>query len=415
MSANQPKKKIVLAYSGGLDTSCILVWLIEQGYDVIAFTADVGQDDDFEAAKQKALSLGAIKYVCLDLRRDFVDNYIFPAVQADAIYEDRYLLGTALARPCIASGIIRVASEEGASHVSHGATGKGNDQIRFELASYALCPQVEVVSPWRLPEFYERFAGRQALFEYAKAHNIPLPVTPKSPWSMDGNLMHISYESGILEDPKVEAPQDLCTMTKSPAEAPDQAVRISIRFEQGIPVKVKNLTTGEEITGSLELYTYLNKIGGEHGIGRVDIVENRFIGMKSRGVYETPAGTILRQAHIDIEVLTMDRELRRIKQRLALDFGEQVYRGFWFSPECKFLRDCIKRSQERVSGTVQLSLFKGGVHVTARDSEFSLYNQELVSMDVQGNYEPRDAEGFIRINALRLREYHRLQGDLDQS
>jgi len=402
-------KKVVLAYSGGLDTSCILVWLKEQGYEVIAYIADVGQDEDFKAAEEKAMSLGASKFVCKDLRREFVEEFIYTAVQANAIYEDRYLLGTALARPAIARSMVSVAMEEKANFVSHGATGKGNDQIRFELSAYALCPHIEVISPWRMPVFYQRFQGRNDLFAYAEANSIPLPVTLKSPYSMDANLMHISYEAGVLENPAVEPLAGMCVMTVDPENAPEKAVRLEIRFEKGIPVHVKNVDDETEISDSYDLFVYLNKLGGEHGVGRIDIVENRFIGMKSRGVYETPAGTILYQAHLDIEAFTMDREMRKVKQSLSSQFSEQVYRGFWHSPECEFTRECIARSQEAVEGTVQLKLYKGGVYILARHSELSLYNEDLVSMDKQGDYEPTDAGGFIKINALRLKEFCRLR------
>ncbi|CAL1547410.1 unnamed protein product, partial [Lymnaea stagnalis] len=395
-------KKVVLAYSGGLDTSTILVWLIEQGYQVVAYLANIGQDEDFDAVREKALKFGALKMVILDLRKEFVEEFIWPAVQANATYEDRYLLGTSLARPLIARAMIKVAVDEGANYVAHGATGKGNDQIRFELGAYALHPTIEVISPWRLPEFYKRFKGRTDLFKYAEEHGIPLPVTLKSPWSMDANIMHISYESGVLEDPNHQAPEGLYQMTTDPEKAPDKPDIIEIEFKQGVPVRVTN--TAETITKTqpLEIFLYLNLVGGKHGIGRVDLVENRFIGMKSRGIYETPGGTILIAAHTDIEVFTMDRELRRIKRTLDIQFGDQVYKGFWFSPECEFTRSCIAKSQEHVEGVVSLKLYKGGVYILGRKSPLSLYNEELVSMNVQGNYEPTDAGGFIKVNALRL-------------
>lgn len=405
----EKKKSVVLAYSGGLDTSCILVWLIEEGFDVIAFLANVGQDEDFDAAREKATKLGATKVVIADVRKEFVEGYIWPAVQANAIYEDRYLLGTSLARPCITKYLIETAVAEGAGYISHGATGKGNDQVRFELSAYALYPQVQIISPWKMPEFYNRFLGRNDLFEYAKAHDIPLPVTPKTPWSMDANLMHISYESGLLENPRSQAPDDLFVMTADPRIAPNEPEKLEIEFKRGIPVRVKNLKDGAEKTDALELFVYLNEVAGRHGVGRIDIVENRFVGMKSRGIYETPAGTVLYQAHLDIELLTMDRELRKIKQKLSVEFSEQVYRGFWDSPECIFTRHCIDKSQEGVEGVVYVNLYKGGVYIVGRESPRSLYNEELVSMNVQGDYDPTDAAGFIRINALRLKEYKRLQ------
>ncbi|NXI13111.1 ASSY synthase, partial [Irena cyanogastra] len=403
----QSKGTVVLAYSGGLDTSCILVWLKEQGYDVVAYLANIGQKEDFEAARKKALALGAKKVYIEDVSREFVAEFIWPAVQANALYEDRYLLGTALARPCIARGLVAVAQRERAQHVAHCVTGKGNDQVRFELSCYALCPEIKVVAPWRLPEFYQSFPGRRELMDYAKKHGIPVPVTPQTPWSMDENLMHISYEAGILENPKVihhgshgaGGASCVCSLIGNFTAGPSVCV----------PVKVTNAGDGATRSSALELFVYLNDVAGKHGVGRIDIVENRFVGMKSRGIYETPAGTILYHAHLDIEAFTMDREVRKIKQGLSLKFSELVYNGFWHSPECEFLRECIARSQEPVAGTVRLSVFKGQVYVLGRESPRSLYNEELVSMNVQGDYEPADATGFININSLRLKEYHRLQ------
>uniref|UniRef100_A0A8C4DG33 Argininosuccinate synthase n=1 Tax=Dicentrarchus labrax TaxID=13489 RepID=A0A8C4DG33_DICLA len=370
------KGTVVLAYSGGLDTSCILVWLKEQGYDVITYLANIGQDEDFEAAQKKAESLGAKKVFIEDLRAEFVEDFIWPAVQANAVYEDRYLLGTAVARPCIARRQVEIARREGAHFVSHGATGKGNDQIRFELTCYALYPEVKIIAPWRIPEFYNRFRGRTDLMEYAQSR----------------------------------APADLYLMTKNPEDSPSVPDVLEIEFKNGVPVKVTNVKDSKVTSSPLDIFSYLNDIGGKHGVGRIDIVENRFIGMKSRGIYETPGGTILLKAHLDIETFTMDKEVRRIKQGLGIKFSELVYNGFWDSPECDFVRHCITKSQENVEGKVQLSVFKGQVYILGRDSPTSLYNEELVSMDVQGDYDPCDASGFIRINAVRLREHHRLQG-----
>ncbi|XP_045204505.2 argininosuccinate synthase-like [Mercenaria mercenaria] len=409
MSTSGEKKRVVLAYSGGLDTSCILVWLIEQGFEVVAFLADVGQDENFEEARKKALKLGAVKMVIPDVRREFVEEFIWPSIQANGLYEDRYPMGTALARPCIARAMIKVSKDEGARYVSHGATGKGNDQIRFELSAYALHASIEVIAPWRLPEFYNRFPGRNDLFQYAREKGIPLPVTPKSPWSMDANLMHISYESGILEDPMTQAPEDLYQMTVDPQKAPDVPTILVIEFKKGLPVSVRNEGDGTVKSEPLELFLYCNRIGGQNGVGRIDIVENRFIGMKSRGIYETPGGNILLAAHMDLEVFTLDREVRKVKRDLDTRFAEQVYRGFWFSPECEFTRSCISGSQTFVEGSVTLKIYKGGVYIIGRKSPYSLYNEELVSMNVQGDYEPMDAGGFIKINALRLREYQRLR------
>lgn len=402
-------KKVVLAYSGGLDTSCILVWLKEQGYQVVAVLANIGQDEDFEAAREKATNLGATKVVIPDVRKEFVEEFIWHSIQANGLYEDRYPMGTALARPCIARAMIKVVREENAHYIAHGATGKGNDQIRFELSAYALHPKIKVVCPWRLPDFYNRFLGRNELLDYAKEKGIPVSATPKNPWSIDANLMHISYESGILEDPNTHAPKDLYEMTASPSNAPDEPTIVDIEFKNGLPVSIKNLKDGTTQTEPLEIFQYCNKLGGENGVGRIDIVENRFIGMKSRGIYETPGGTILLTAHLDLEVFTMDREVRRIKRDLDQKFADQVYRGFWFSPECEFTRSCIAKSQENVEGTVTLKIYKGNVNVLGRKSPLSSYNEELVSMNVQGDYEPMDAGGFIKINALRLQEYQRLR------
>lgn len=402
-------KKVVLAYSGGLDTSCILVWLKEQGYQVVAVLANIGQEEDFEAAREKATSLGATKVVIPDVRKEFVEEFIWHSIQANGLYEDRYPMGTALARPCIARAMIKVVREEKAQYIAHGATGKGNDQIRFELSAYALHPKIQVICPWRLPDFYNRFLGRNELLDYAKEKGIPVSATPKNPWSIDANLMHISYESGILEDPSTHAPKDLYEMTASPSNAPDEPTIVDIEFKNGLPVSIKNLKDGTTQTEPLEIFQYCNKLGGENGVGRIDIVENRFIGMKSRGIYETPGGTILLTAHLDLEVFTMDREVRRIKRDLDQKFADQVYRGFWFSPECEFTRSCIAKSQENVEGTVTLKIYKGNVNVLGRKSPLSLYNEELVSMNVQGDYEPMDAGGFIKINALRLQEYQRLR------
>nr|XP_006640802.1 PREDICTED: argininosuccinate synthase isoform X1 [Lepisosteus oculatus]XP_015222542.1 PREDICTED: argininosuccinate synthase isoform X2 [Lepisosteus oculatus] len=410
---SKSKGTVVLAYSGGLDTSCILVWLKEQGYDVIAYLANIGQDEDFDAAQKKAQSLGAKKVFIEDLRAEFVEEFIWPAVQASAIYEDRYLLGTSIARPCIARRQVKIAQREGAQFVSHGATGKGNDQIRFELTCYALYPEVKIIAPWRIPEFYNRFKGRKDLMDFAQKHGISVPVTPKAPWSMDANLMHISYESGILENPKNHAPDDLYQMTKNPAESPDSPDVLEIEFAKGVPVKVTNVKEGKCVDSALQIFMYLNEIGGKHGVGRVDIVENRFIGMKSRGIYETPGGTILYHAHLDIETFTMDREVRKLKQGLGVKFSELIYNGFWYSPECEFVRHCIQKSQENVEGKVQVSVLKGQVYILGRESRKSLYNEELVSMDVQGDYDPCDASGFIKINAVRLKEYHRLLSQAD--
>lgn len=402
---------VVLAYSGGLDTSCILVWLIEQGYDVIAYMADVGQADaEGEETRQKALKLGAKKVFIEDLKEQFVTKFIWPTVQANTCYEDRYLLGTAIARPCIARRQTEIALAEGAQFLSHGATGKGNDQIRFEMTFYALAPKIQAITPWRMQEFYKRFPGRPALMEYAKERGIPLPVTKKDPWSMDGNLMHISYESGILENPQTRCPDDIWKMSVRPQDAPDATTSIQIEFKEGVPVKVTNKDDGTVVDQPLALYKYLNELGGKNGVGQCDIVENRLIGMKSRGCYETPAGTIIRDAHLDIEALCMDREVRKIRDKLADEFTQHIYNGLWWSPECAFVRKCIADCQKDVEGTVDLELYKGNVHIKGRASPKSLYDEELVSMDVEGEYDPRNAQGYIQIAALRLKEYTRQRG-----
>jgi argininosuccinate synthase len=404
------KGTVVLAYSGGLDTSIVLVWFIEQGYDVICYKANVGETEDLGEAREKALKLGAKKIFIEDLRQEFVEDFIWPTVQANSVYEDRYLLGTAIARPCIAKRQVEIAVQEGAKFVSHGATGKGNDQVRFELGYYALNADIEALIPWRMNEFFKRFPGRQTMLDYAKEKGIPVPVTKKSPWSMDANLMHISYESGILEDPETHAPTDLWQMTVSPKEAPDKDELLSIEFKRGVPIKVTNKSDGTVKDSALEIYTYLNMVGGRNAVGRIDIVENRFIGMKSRGCYETPAGAIIREAHLDIEALTIDREVRKIRDLLSTQFTSQIYNGLWWSPESTLTRSCISQTQEHVEGTVEIALYKGNITILGRKSPKSLYDQELVSMDVEGGYDPNNSTGFIKVNALRLRENARHRG-----
>ena len=399
-------KKVILAYSGGLDTSVILKWLLERGYEVIAYIADVGQEEDFEAARAKALRIGASRVYVEDLRRDFVENYIFPAFKANALYESRYLLGTALARPPIAKRQIEIALEEDAGYVSHGATGKGNDQVRFELAYYALEPKIRVIAPWKMPSFLNEFKGRPDMIAYAEKHGIDVKVTAGKPYSEDDNLLHISHEAGILEDPSVEAEKSVYSKTVDPEDAPDKPARISIEFKDGIPVRVRNLEDGTEKSDSLELFLYLNELGSANGIGRIDIVENRYVGIKSRGVYETPGGTILHLAHTDIEGIAMDREVMRLRDMLSAKLAELIYNGFWFSPEMDFLRSAIDKSQEVIDGTVNLKLYKGNVFVLSRESHSSLYDQDLSSMDIEGGFNQQDSEGFIRINAIRLMAHH---------
>lgn len=397
------KQKVVLAYSGGLDTSVILKWLLEKGYDVVAYLADVGQKEDFEAAKEKALKIGASKVYIEDLKKEFVTDYIFPAFSANAVYEGRYLMGTSLARPVIAKHQIRIAEIENATYVSHGATGKGNDQVRFELGYYALKPDIQVLAPWKMPEFLSQFKGRSDMLAYAAAHNIPVTATVKKPYSEDENLLHISHEAGILEDPNAIAAEDVYSRTTSPESAPNEADYLIITFKNGIPVSVTNKSDGKIYKDPLELFSFLNEMGSKHGIGRLDMVENRFVGIKSRGVYETPGGEILLQAHKDIEGLTMDREVMRIRDQLSLKMADLIYNGFWFSPEMSFLLEIMKKAQENVEGDVTIKLYKGLAYPVARRSEKSLYNPDLSSMDEEGGYNQQDAQGFIRINAIRLK------------
>lgn len=352
-------ERVLLAYSGGLDTSCILKWLLEKGYNVICFMADVGQNEDFTAAREKALKIGASEVVIKDLKQNFVEKYIWPAIQMGLIYEDRYLLGTSLARPCIVVGLIETALEKNCTYISHGATGKGNDQVRFELNSYALNPKIKVIAPWRDEEFCNRFQGRLDLLEYANQNNIPVSATPKAPWSTDANILHISYESGILEDPAHIAPEEIFQMTKSPNKWPDSPTRVDIVFNQGLPIRCSVLATGKSFEEPLDILNFLNVVGGEHGIGRVDIVENRYVGIKSRGVYETPGGTILNVAHLDLELFCLDREVFRIKRYLQERMAEYVYNGYWFSPEAEYLRSCLTESQKNVRGKVVVEIFKG--------------------------------------------------------
>ncbi len=396
------KGKVVLAYSGGLDTSVILKWLLEQGYEVFAYMANIGQKEDFQAAEQKALKIGASKVFIEDMRKEFVTDYIFPVYKANTLYEGRYLLGTAIARPIIAKKQIEIARKVNAEYVSHGATGKGNDQVRFELSYYALNPKIKVIAPWKNTAFLSAFKGRTDLLEYAKKYGIQTKQTASKPYSEDDNLLHISHEAGILEDPAHECEDSIYSHTVSPEDAPDSPTKIKIEFKDGIPVKVTNLEDDTVKTDALKLFEYLNLLGRENGIGRLDMVENRFVGIKSRGVYETPGGTILHEAHKDIEGIAMDREVMRLRDMLSGKFAELVYNGFWFSPEMEFLMVAIDKSQEVIDGEVTLKLYKGMAYPIARTSHSSLYDQDLSSMDIEGGYNQEDAEGFIKINAIRL-------------
>ncbi|WGK69535.1 argininosuccinate synthase [Candidatus Haliotispira prima] len=403
------KDKVVLAYSGGLDTSIILKWLELQGLEVIAYVADVGQEEDFAAVREKALRTGAVKVCVEDLKHEFVTDYIYPALQGNAIYEQRYLLGTSLARPVIAKRQIELARREGAAYVAHGATGKGNDQMRFELSYYALAPEIRVIAPWKNPDFLNDFKGRSDMLAFAEKHGIPVGASRKRPYSEDANLLHISHEAGLLEDPATPCPEDVYSITRSPEEAPDEATIVTITFEKGIPVRVQNHTDGSEAEGAVAILRYLNELGGRNGIGRLDMVENRFVGMKSRGVYETPGLQILLEAHKDLEGLTLDREVMQLRDSILPRFATTIYNGFWFSPEMEFMMAAIRRSQEHVSGTVQVKLYKGNAYPIARSSEYALYDEKIASMDEEGGYDHTDAEGFINLHALRLKTYYRRQ------
>jgi argininosuccinate synthase len=388
-------KRVVLAYSGGLDTSVILRWLIEQYHcEVVAFCADLGQGEELIPVRDKALRTGASSVHIVDLREEFVRDFIFPMLRANAVYEGSYLLGTSIARPLIARAQVDIALEEHADAVAHGATGKGNDQVRFELTYAALAPQLRVIAPWREWEL----TSRTALLQFARKHDIAVPVTAEHPYSTDRNLFHISYEGGILEDPWAEPPPKMFLLTNAPEAAPDVPVDVTLEFEAGDPVAVD----GERLD-PVTLLTRLNRLGGEHGIGRVDLVENRFVGMKSRGVYETPGGTILHAGRRALESLTLDREVLHLRDSLVSRYAEMIYYGFWFSPERQTLQSFMDDCARDVSGTVRLRLYKGNVTVTGRRSPRSLYRTDFATFETDTVYRQRDAEGFINLNALRLR------------
>lgn len=388
--------KIVLAYSGGLDTSVAIKWLQEKyNAEIIAFCADLGQGgDELDTVKDKALKTGASKAYIEDLREEFVKDYIFPMLRANAVYEGTYLLGTSIARPLIAKKQIEIAEKEKADAVSHGATGKGNDQVRFELTYYALKPDIKVIAPWR--EW--PFNSRQSLIEYAAKNKISVPVTKEKPYSTDRNIFHISYEGGILEDPWQEPPADMHTMMVSSEKAPDKPTYVEISYENGNPVAID----GKEVSPA-KLLEKLNSIAGANGIGRIDIVENRYVGMKSRGVYETPGGTILHIAHRAVESLTLDREVMHLKDSLVQKYAELIYYGYWFSPEREMLQTMIDSTQKNVTGTARLKLYKGTCQIAGRKSPKSLYNPELATFEAEKIYNQKDAEGFIKLNALRLK------------
>ena len=388
-------KKVVLAYSGGLDTSVILRWLIETYHcEVVAYCADLGQEEELEGVREKALKTGATKVYIDDLRDVFVKDYVFPMLRANAVNEGSYLLGTSIARPLIAKRQIEIALQENADAVAHGATGKGNDQVRFELTYYALKPDVKVIAPWRTWDL----DSRGKLIDYAARHGIPVPVTKAKPYSMDRNLFHISYEGGILEDPWSEPPADMFVWTKSPEQAPDKPQYIEIDYVKGDPVAVE----GKKLSPA-KLLAELNRIGGAHGIGRADVVENRYVGMKSRGVYETPGGTLLHAAHRALESITVDREVLRLRDSLVPRYAEMIYYGYWFAPEREVLQQTIDGAQANVTGRVRLKLYKGAAYVAGRKSEVSLYDPGIATFEEGAGYNQADAEGFIRLNALRLR------------
>jgi argininosuccinate synthase len=408
--------KIVLAYSGGLDTSVILRWL-KKNYqaEVIAFCADIGQEEELDGLEKKALTSGAAKCIIEDLREEFARDFIFPMFQAGAIYEGQYLLGTSIARPLIAKRMVEIARAENADAIAHGATGKGNDQVRFELAAAALAPDLRVIAPWREERFRKQFPGRGEMIAFATANGIPVEATAQKPYSMDRNLLHISYESGVLEDPWFDASskemRDMYKLSVAPEDAPNKPEYVDLEFDGGNCVAVN----GKSLS-PLEVVQTLNKLGGKHGIGRVDIVENRFVGMKSRGVYETPGGAILHVAHRQIEALTMDREVMHLRDSLIPKYSELVYNGFWFSPEREALQALITETQRDVSGLVRLKLYKGNVIVAGRKSPKSLYDPKIATMEGDDSaYDQSDATGFIRLNALRLRLRAASKGDFPRS
>ncbi len=387
--------KVVVAYSGGLDTSVIIKWVKETyNAEAIAYCADVGQAEELDGLEEKAIATGASKCFIGDLKEEFAKDFIFPMMQANAIYEGSYLLGTSIARPIIAKKLIEIARQEGADAICHGATGKGNDQVRFELTAYAMEPNIKIIAPWREWDF----KSRSDLLKYAADNNIEITSSHAKPYSMDRNMLHISFEGGLLEDPWNEAPEDLCVMTTPLSQTPNTPDYIEISFEKGIPVQID----GKSMSPA-EIMLTLNSRAGKHGIGRIDIVENRFVGMKSRGVYETPGGTLLHAAHRAMESLTMDREVMRIRDSFIPEYAKLVYNGFWFAPEREMLQAAVTESQQYVTGDVRVKLFKGGCHIVGRRSKYSLYDEETVTFEEDSVYNQADADGFIKLNALRLR------------
>ncbi|OGH01971.1 MAG: argininosuccinate synthase [Candidatus Lambdaproteobacteria bacterium RIFOXYD1_FULL_56_27] len=402
------KEKVVLAYSGGLDTSVIVRWLAEEGYEVIALCLDLGQKvEDLEAIRKKGLQAGAKEVVVENVAEEFVSRFVFPSIQMNALYEGTYLLGTSLARPLIVEKQIACARKFGATSVSHGATGKGNDQVRFEIGYQSLMPEVKIIAPWKIEKFYKAYPGRAELIEYAQAHGIPVKATKSQPWSSDENLMHISFEAGMLEDPWTKPLPEMFELSVSPQEAPNQATELLLDFEDGAPVKLN----GEALSPA-KMLSKLNDIAGANGVGRVDMVESRYVGMKSRGVYETPGGTVLMAAHRAIESITLTRDVIDLKDSLMPRFAAKVYSGYWFTPEMELLLSLIQQSQLGVNGQVRLELYKGNVTITGRRSPHSLYDADIASMEKdKGNYNIADANGFIRLNALPYKIYRRARGN----
>ena len=404
--------KIVLAYSGGLDTSVILKWLKENYQaEIIAFAADVGQGEELKGLRKKALATGASQIYIDDLQAEFAKDFIYPMMRANAIYEGQYFLGTSIARPLIAKRMVEIAQKEGADAIAHGATGKGNDQVRFELTAAALAPHLQVIAPWRIEAYRKEFPGRTEMIDYCAKHHINVQASAKKPYSMDRNLLHISYEAGILEDPWFDAfspkNKDMFRLTCDPADAPDRADIVELDFVQGDCVAIN----GKKLS-PLEVMRKLNAVAGKHGVGRVDMVENRFVGMKSRGVYETPGGTVLQFAHRQMESLTMDRETMHLRDGLIPRYAEMVYNGFWFAPERLALQALVEETQKHVTGTVRVKLYKGGLYVAGRKSALSLYNPQIATMDADPTkaYDQDDATGFIRLNALRLKVASKVHG-----
>ncbi len=403
MKRDSTIKKVVLAYSGGLDTSVILEWIKEEyGAEIIAFTADVGQGEEVSEAKEKALATGAAKAYAVDLMKEFVEDFVFPVLRAGAIYEGYYLLGTSFARPLIAKKMVEIAEREGADAIAHGATGKGNDQVRFELSSYALKPDIKVIAPWREWDL----KGREDCINYAQARDIPVSVTKEKPYSMDANLFHISYEGGILEDPWAAPPKDMWRLTVDPEDAPDVAELVTIDFEKGNPVAIN----GDKLE-PVALLKKANELAGKHGVGRVDIVENRFVGMKSRGCYETPGGTLLYHAHKAVESITLDRQVMQLRDEIIPKYASAVYNGFWYAPEREVMQRLMDDIQTAVTGTAKLKLYKGSVTVLGRKSPNSFYRQDVVTFEEDNVYDQTDADGFIKLNALRLRIAAQLEAD----